>query len=373
MSLPNIAGYQTIRQRLAELVVTQRIPQVSLILGAHGSPLLPFARSLATYLHCTNKSEQAPCGRCPSCQKCVKTLHPDLYYLFPVGNVSKAKTAKKSSLANTMALWRTFLDRPYQNLSAWASHLGDRAKQLHITTAQVEASIAFVRTHPLESQYKVVILYLPENMSLAAANKLLKTLEEPPSHTYFMLVSHDRDTILPTVSSRTSLLTVPPFKDEDLFYILEESYPNTAKEKLQRVTQLAKGDLLLAYDLTTEEDEHLFQPIATWLRSLYAHEHAPMVELAEDFAKSTPTQQKAWIRYALRLMHITLIAQSTQEANALTPAQTTFCQKLGDTLSFAQLEAVVTEIEKMHFKLRRNAHPKLLFLATSLALAGMIR
>ncbi|MEM7361814.1 MAG: hypothetical protein AAF335_02265 [Bacteroidota bacterium] len=372
MSLSNITGYQTIRQRLSELVATQRIPQVSLILGSDSSPLLLFARSLATYLHCPQKSEQAACGHCPSCQKCLKTLHPDLYYLFPIGNTSKAKSSKKSLLSDVMPLWRTFLDRPYQSLPTWASHLGDHAKQLHITAAQVEESIAFVRTHPLESQHKVVIIYLPENMSITAANKLLKTLEEPPSHTYFILVSNDRDAILPTVSSRTFPLTVPSFQDEDLLQILQERYPNTPTNKLQQVTKLAKGDLMLAFDLTTEKDEHLFERIADWLRSLYARQYAPIVELAEDFSKMPPTQQKAWIRYVLRLMHTTLTVQSVQDVGSLIQAQSTFCEKLGKTLSFAQLEALITEIEKMHMKLSRNAHPKLLFLATSLTLENIM-
>ena len=344
MLFSNIIGYQTIKRRLEELVATQSIPQVSLILGDDGSPVLSFARSLATYLHCTQKTEKGACGVCSGCQKSLKTLHPDLYYLFPIGNVSKSK---KSSLSAVMSLWRTFLEKPYQNLSAWASHLGDQAKQLHITTSQIEQCISFVRTHPLESRYKVVILYLPENMSLSAANKLLKTLEEPPSHTYFILVSHDQEAILPTVSSRTSSLTVPPFNNEDLFHLLKEKYPTLSTDKLRHVTQLAKGDLLLAYDLE------------------------PVIEMTESFSKSPPTKQKAWIRYALRLIHTTLIAQSTQEAKALTPAQADFCQKLGKTLSFSQLEALVTEIEKMRFKLGRNAHPKLLFLATSLRLENI--
>jgi DNA polymerase-3 subunit delta' len=66
---------------------------------------------------------------------------------------------------------------------------------------------------PYESDYKMMVIWLPEKMNLPAANKLLKLIEEPPPKTLILMVSEHTDRILPTIRSRTQLLHVPPLTE----------------------------------------------------------------------------------------------------------------------------------------------------------------
>lgn len=375
MDFSTILGHQALKEQLYKLVETNRVPQVQLISGPQGSAVLPFALAFATYLHCAKKSHQGACGQCASCQKASKYLHPDLYFAFPLGNTSKSSASKKhSQIASTLLSWRSFLlNSPYQGLQEWATHVGQRAKQMKITTIQIEEIIAFLRTHAIESQYKIVMIWLPEHIHATAAHKLLKTLEEPPANAIFILASHDVSQILPTLASRTWPLNIPPFQDEDIIKAVTKKYPNMSTAKLSQIADGAAGNLHLAYNLASEETSDHFPPLAKWLRSVYAHQWTDMVEEAERFEKSSPTEQKIFISYTLRLMRASLMAQCDLKKGEPLSEEEVFCHKFGHTISLAQLEKLIHALEMMYFKLTRNAHPKLLFLTTSLSMANSLR
>ena len=368
MYFTNIIGYQTIKQRLCQLVTNDTIPHASLISGPHGSPILPLACALATYIHCIHKTPTGSCGSCSSCMKSAKLLHPDLYFLFPVGNATKNKAAGAASATTTLPAWRSFLtNTPSPDLQEWAGTLGQHSKQMKITTHQVAEAQHFLRTYPIESTHKIVIIWLPEHIYPPAAHKLLKTLEEPPKNALFILASHDTSRILPTVSSRTWSIAIPPFQDKDIQQTLSKLYPKLPAEQIKKVTHMAAGDLNVACSLAEATEDTHFQPFAQWLRSVYAKNWPQLIESAEAFEKSTPTAQKTWILYALQLARTTLMSvhdpsnmtHTSQEALA-------FCKKLSHTISFPQLEELANGLEDMYAKLLRNAHPKLLFITTSL-------
>src|SRR5450756_1447606 len=62
-----------------------------------------------------------------------------------------------------------------------------------------------------ESDFKIMILWLPEKMHQATANKLLKMIEEPPEKTLFLLISEEPDKVIPTILSRCQLVKIPSF------------------------------------------------------------------------------------------------------------------------------------------------------------------
>lgn len=64
--------------------------------------------------------------------------------------------------------------------------------------------------------YKVSIIWLPERMNIACANKMLKLLEEPPSQTVFLLVSEQPELLLETIRSRTQRFEVKRIPEQDI-------------------------------------------------------------------------------------------------------------------------------------------------------------
>ena len=72
-----------------------------------------------------------------------------------------------------------------------------------------------------ESEYKVLVMWMPEYLG-NEGNKLLKLIEEPPPNTLFILVAENESLILPTILSRTQLIKIPALSTEEIASALEQ-------------------------------------------------------------------------------------------------------------------------------------------------------
>lgn len=368
MRFADVIGHKKIKAKLCSLVHQQSVPQTQLFSGPAGSAVLPLALSWASYLLCSERKELDTCGECSHCQKTNKHLHPDLFFSFPL------PLSANTSPTQAYTSWRSFLlENPYQELDQWADHLGKKTKQMKISTSQIEETIAFLRTHAIQGRTKIILFWLPEEIHTPAAHKLLKTLEEPPAHLYFIFVSHHRDAILPTISSRIlPLCNVPPFTEEELVQLLKKRNPDLPDNTYKRAAAQANGNANLALQLIRNEEKAFYEPLSTWLRGIYAQNWANVTQQAELFERYTPNQQKEWVTYALKMMHATLIEKAhTAQRIRWSQEEATFAQKLSKTISMNTLTGIISSIEAMYPKLARHAHSKLLFLYTSFSIATL--
>ena len=79
MQFTQIYGQAVAKGSLLRLAKGGQIPHAMIILGDEGAGNLPLALALATYLHCSHPGEEDSCGRCDSCAKHARLLHPDLH------------------------------------------------------------------------------------------------------------------------------------------------------------------------------------------------------------------------------------------------------------------------------------------------------
>lgn len=100
-----------------------------------------------------------------------------------------------------------------------------------ITAEEVNLLIEESYIKPIEGDKKIFVLSHAENMNLAAQNKLLKTLEEPPKGVHILLGTTSEFPLLPTVKSRVKKIEIPAFTPEKLFNALKEDYPDEQKLK----------------------------------------------------------------------------------------------------------------------------------------------
>ena len=106
-----------------------------------------------------------------------------------------------------------------------------------------------------QSAYKAVLLQSIERMTPEAANCFLKTLEEPPAKTVFiMTTSHVRE-ILPTIVSRSRIMRFHLFSIEYLTKVLREQFPDSDPEEIDNVAKLSLGKTGKALDLMNEPDK----------------------------------------------------------------------------------------------------------------------
>ncbi|KIG11407.1 DNA polymerase III subunit delta' [Caballeronia concitans] len=170
-------------QRLQQL--RAHWPHALLLHGEAGIGKLHFAQHLAQGLLCeTPAANGEPCGTCPACLWFSQGNHPDYRAVLP------------EALAGLAA----------DDASADKADDGDskksRAPSKEIKIEQVRALLDFCGVGSHRGGLRVVLLYPAEALNVAAANALLKTLEEPPSGVVFLLVSARIDRLLPTIISR---------------------------------------------------------------------------------------------------------------------------------------------------------------------------
>lgn len=167
----------------------QHLPHAILLIGKQNIGKTAFARYFAQALLCENSTTQhQPCHHCTSCHLFEQQSHPDFYQLTP--EIPDGETVGR--------------------------------KLLQIKIDAVREMIEHIHLSAVRGGWRVVLIYPAESMNIQAANSLLKILEEPPANVIFLLVSHERDRLLPTIKSRCRTITLPePTQTQSLQYLQE--------------------------------------------------------------------------------------------------------------------------------------------------------
>jgi DNA polymerase-3 subunit delta' len=167
-----------------------------LLKGKKGIGKLGFARSLAKFLLCEDlSSESQVCGNCPGCRWFEQAGHPDFYMVEPEA-LSELSGEIKEKVGS-------------DNKDKISSTKLKKKPSKQISVAQIRSLSDVINMSSHRSGYKIVLIHPAEAMNVAAANALLKNLEEPPPQTLFILVTHRLHDLLPTIRSRCRQVAMP--------------------------------------------------------------------------------------------------------------------------------------------------------------------
>jgi DNA polymerase III subunit delta' len=110
-----------------------------------------------------------------------------------------------------------------------------------ITIDQIRRLQAALTTRPGLATKRAVIIDAADDLERSGANALLKSLEEPPQGTYFLLVSHASDRLLPTIRSRWQMLRFEPLNDADMAAALREAAPDASSDDIAVLVKAGNG------------------------------------------------------------------------------------------------------------------------------------
>ena len=116
---------------------------------------------------------------------------------------------------------------------------GDRAR--NISVDQVRGLARLFGTTPTFSPRRAVVIDAIDDMEPSAANALLKSLEEPPAETLFLIVSHSPGRLLPTIRSRCRVLRFQPLDDDVMTSLLRSQLDDVSPEEIAAVSRAADG------------------------------------------------------------------------------------------------------------------------------------
>lgn len=311
----DVRGHAAIISRLRALAGAQRLPHALLFCGLEGVGKRRVARVLARTLLCTRGGD-TPCGCCDACRTMAAGVHPDYFEVVP------EVRGKGAAMIRTEAV-RDIL---------------------------IAASGA-----PVQAQRRIILIDGAETMNETAANRLLKTLEEPSGEVLFILVTHAYDAVLPTIRSRAVRIAFGALPRVEIAAALMER----GVEDAAALAALADGSLGRAYALADEglalRDEAL--DLLAQLRTLGIED---LWGRAAEIGARPHAERTAWIGFLQMALRDLLILHEDGAASELyhidRRAELT---ALLTQLTRADLFALMEETRRLTRRFAANVNPAL--------------
>ncbi len=235
-SVPSVTTWQSIigqnqaRDTFARTVAADRMPHAYILSGGSAHIRHDVILAIASAINCAEGPTANGCGQCESCNKFARGTHPDFVVLQPTG----------------------------------------ASGQVAIET--VRDMIIRLALLPNEANVRVIVVHEATALAGPAANALLKTLEEPPARTLFILATAAPDQLLPTIKSRCQRLRLIGHEDEP------------SNDDTVRIAILAERVLAFCDDATTSPSESASDLAAAIAEKVgdTKHPHLLIIEAAAE-------------------------------------------------------------------------------------------
>lgn len=210
MAFATLIGNETVKQALRTALATGRLSQALLFSGPSGVGKRQFALTLAKVLNCHAPSDNDCCDRCPPCRQIERGEFLDVMLIEPETHVLKID--------------------------------------------QIRRLVEYALHKPFQGRARVFLLDPADAMNDQAANALLKTLEEPPPTSFFILLTSRPHQLLPTIRSRCQHYRFQPLTVREVEEFLRQRFHRPDSE-IRLLARLAQGQIgrALAIDLSAYE------------------------------------------------------------------------------------------------------------------------
>lgn len=195
--IASLIGHRAVKARSLARIASGRFAPVTILSGMKGIGKGLLSSTIAAGFFCDTATA---CGRCPGCQKVAAGEHPELFALY--NRQGRDPATLLNDDANTLK----------EFIALRPSHIG--------LTSELTARLAATAERPAIELAKVVIVEDFERFNHAAQNRLLKTLEEPPSYAHFILTTSEPEAVLATIRSRAQLQRVSGLNHDETAELL---------------------------------------------------------------------------------------------------------------------------------------------------------
>ncbi|UYQ92955.1 hypothetical protein MKQ68_23010 [Chitinophaga horti] len=372
MFFSDIIAQEEVRDHLVQAVENNRLSHAMIFLAPEGAGGLFMALAFTQYLVCEDRQQHDSCGRCAACIKASQYIHPDIHYSYPV---IPRKSGDKPISTDYIAEWREFLSQqPYGNAYDWLQFIGAENKQGNITTHECQDIIRKLSLKSFESEYKILMMWMPEYLG-NEGNRLLKLIEEPPANTIFILAAENQEQILATILSRTQLVKINPLPKDAVVKALV-SRNNVPEAKARQIATISSGNYREALHLLQHAENDYHELLRNWLNYIFTQNRVALQEWVEHVsnAKMGRENQKQFLRYFINLLEHTVRLQFMDRSQlAFSTEEMDFAAKLQKLANLEQMQRIVEELDNACYHIERNANGKMLFHALSIKLQYIFR
>jgi len=225
-----------------------------------------------------------------------------------------------------------------------------------------------------------MIIWMAEKMNAAAANKLLKLIEEPPNNTVFILIAEDEGQIINTIKSRCQILHFPPLSEDVIKNALIKHYQLEEAVAL-KVSQQADGNYNKACDLVYHDSEDLqFEEwFVYWIRSAFkakgnksaVHD---LISWSDDISKTGRETQKQFLQFCLNFFRQALLLNySAKELVYFEPKTSSFkLENFAPYVNNYNILEISDELESAIYHIERNGNSKIILTDLSIKLTRLL-
>jgi DNA polymerase-3 subunit delta' len=310
MAFDSVLGHERIRDLLGRAMEIGRVPHAMLFAGSEGVGKKALAIALGRALLC-ERPQAGPCEECSFCRRTRKALD---------GLPAARDAATEDNKKEDDALRFNFRLHPDLILieQPWRRRDDGTLRPQGVLVNQVREIVNGVRSAPFEAARRVYILDDAHTLNEAAGNTLLKSLEEPPAHTHFVLVSHSPQLLLRTIRSRCQQFRLGPLSSALIeARLVETTGASPAVARLQAA--MADGSLRSALEFQSGEWERWRETMLALLEA--SASGLPFLRRMEtaDALKDADDDEKALALKALRslLRDVAALRQGVDPENVL--------------------------------------------------------
>lgn len=374
MKFRDIPGHEDVKARLRELADSGHIPHALLLEGPEGNAKYALARAYVQYIHCEDRTPDGDsCGKCPSCLQHESFNHIDTFFSFPV---AKRSGGKPTISDDYLTEFRQFItENPYMDFGRWLEMLDSPSSQPQIFVDEGAELLRKLNFKARSSNYKAVLLWLPERLKTETANKLLKLIEEPHADTIFVLTSDKPSEILPTIYSRTQRIAVRRYPDAEIESFLKSR--GVDAEAAVELARLSEGSLNTALRLSSVSREkiRMLDIFADLMRKGFKRDLPGLRKWAADMSAKGREEQLQFIDYCARLFRENLILHTSagKSASTMTPAEAQFSTRFHPFVNERNVIALFDAMNDARRDISANGNSKIVFFDLAIKVVMQIR
>jgi len=338
-------GHEDLTKKINKEFENKEVPHYQLITDIYRGGGLFLATTIATEL----------LGRDPY-------NHPDFCLCFPV-----IKLDKKTEISQDfMEKFKSFYDKNnYCSVADWLQSLESSNKQGSISVEEINKLHKKLSLKAYEGKNKVCVIWAAELLNISAANKMLKILEEPPSNTYFIMISERPDLVLPTILSRSIILNINKLSTD----IIREKLISSGIDKASEIASASEGSWKTALELSSQSN--LRKTLESlWIKGLRSAFKSignksiviELMEWAEEISKLTRDEQKSFLEYGSALIRSALVTNyEASEASHYMSLNDFKIEKLAPFVNSQNIVDIIKLLDEACYHVKKNANSKILF------------
>ncbi len=354
-------GQPVIRKQWDTILQQGKLPHAILLYGDPGSGILPGAISLANDILCGSPLDGKACRQCPSCRRAQKYIHADFHFLLPLAG-SKSKTIEY------LEPWKDAIKtNPWLNVYQWTQFCEVEGKQVDIHKEDIQHATGDLCLQSFEGRNKVLIIWMAQFLS-KEGNRLLKMIEEPPDDTYFILVTNQREQILPTIRSRCMQCFFPPMEEQEIIQLLTLDH-KVEKMSAERIALQSGNDMNRALSLAQNSMLNFKEELNTWFRIMIGRKGYELANWATKMGGQEKEEQKHFALFAISSIRDILKecrgGTDSREGKEMTIYMH---ENFNPEVWYSVIQNVQTGFEKIS----RNANTKLLWLSMTIQIKNQL-